>query len=104
VGIGARIPRPVQRARAGHFEGNALMLRCRDVVELLVEYLDDQLDPATAGALAAHVTGCEECTAFTNTYRKTVQALRQLREEDLPSQLRDRLRGFPNRQTDSGRV
>ena len=101
---GARFPRPVQRARAGHFEGDALMLRCRDVVELLAEYLDDQLDQATAGALDAHLTGCDECTAFTNTYRKTVQALRQLREEDLPSQLRDRLLAFLNRQTDSGRV
>ncbi len=61
------------------------MLRCRDVVELLAEYLDDQLDPATAAVLDAHLTGCEECTAFSNTYRKTVHALRQLREQDLPS-------------------
>jgi len=81
-----------------------LMLRCRDVVELLAEYLDDQLDPATAGALDAHLTGCEECAAFTNTYRKTVQALRQLREEDLPSQLRDRLQAFLERQMDLGRL
>ncbi len=80
------------------------MLRCRDVVELLAEYLDDQLDLTTAAALDAHLTGCEECSAFTSTYRKTVQALRQLREEDLPSPLRDRLRAFLERQMDLGRL
>lgn len=88
---------------AGHLEGDMPMLQCRDIVELLAEYLDEQLDSATAAALEAHLSGCEECTAFTNTYRKTVQALRQLKEEDLPSQLRDRLRAFLKRRTDSDR-
>ena len=80
------------------------MLRCRDVVDLLAEYLGEQLEPAAAATLGAHLTGCEDCTAFINTYRKSVQALRRLREEDLPSQLRDRFRAFLTGWIGSGRV
>lgn len=70
------------------------MLRCLDIVELLGEYLDGTLDPATAAALRAHLADCQECTAFVNTYRRTVQTTRELREEPLPEALRQRLVAF----------
>jgi len=70
------------------------MLRCRDIVELLGEYLDGGLDPATAEALGAHLADCQECTAFLNTYRGTVRIARQLRAEELPPALRERLLTF----------
>ncbi|MBI3030161.1 MAG: zf-HC2 domain-containing protein [Candidatus Rokubacteria bacterium] len=77
------------------------MLRCRDIVELLGDYLDGDLDPATAEALKAHLADCRECTAFVNTYRGTVRVTRQLKEEDLPLPLRDRLLTFLRRHTQS---
>ena len=77
------------------------MLRCRDIVELLGEYLDGELDPATAEALKAHLADCRECTAFINTYRGTVRAARQLREEQIPPALRERLLTFLRQQNQS---
>jgi len=74
------------------------MLRCRNIVELLGEYLDGDLAPATAAALEAHLAGCQECTAFLNTYRGTVRMSRQLREEQLPPALRERLLSFLRQQ------
>lgn len=70
------------------------MLQCRDIVELLLEYLDGELDHATAEALEAHLADCQECTAFLNTYRGTVRMTRRLREEILPAALRERLLTF----------
>lgn len=70
------------------------MLRCRDIVELLAEYLDEELDRATAEALEAHLADCQECMAFISTYRGTVRMARQLREEQIPDQLRQRLLTF----------
>ncbi len=70
------------------------MLRCRDIVDLLGDYLDGDLDPATAEALKAHLADCRECTAFISTYRGTVRVTRQLKEEDLPAPLRERLLTF----------
>ncbi len=77
------------------------MLRCPDIVELLGEYLDGELEPATAKALEAHLAGCLECTAFIKTYRGTVRATRQLREEQIPPALRERLLTFLRQQRQS---
>jgi anti-sigma factor RsiW len=73
------------------------MLRCRDIVDLLDEYLDGALDRADAAALEAHLVGCQDCTAFIRTYRGTVRASRQLRESQLPPELRARLLTFLQR-------
>ncbi|MBI2466771.1 MAG: zf-HC2 domain-containing protein [Candidatus Rokubacteria bacterium] len=77
------------------------MLRCRDIVDLLAKYLDEELDRATAGALDQHLAGCPPCTAFLNTYRGTVRTMRRLREEDIPAALRERLVSFLRQQTRS---
>lgn len=74
------------------------MLRCRDIVELLEDYLDGALDPETTGALEAHLVGCQDCAAFMNTYRGTVRSSRLLSERQLPRELRERLITFLHRQ------
>jgi anti-sigma factor RsiW len=70
------------------------MLRCQDIVELLDDYLDGALDPGDAAGLDAHLAGCEDCAAFMRTYRGTVSTSRQLRESQLPPELRARLLTF----------
>lgn len=81
--------------------GETPMLRCRDIVELLGDYLDGALPPATGEALRAHLADCSDCTAFINTYRGTVRAARYLREEQIPPQLRERLLAFLRQQNRS---
>jgi len=68
--------------------------RCQEIVGLLADYLDDSLDPATARRLQAHLEGCAPCVAFVNTYKGTVKAVRQLKEADIPTELKDRLLSF----------
>ncbi len=36
-------------------------MECQEVRQQLSAWLDDELDPATGAALAAHVAGCEAC-------------------------------------------
>jgi len=67
---------------------------CREIVTLLADYLDGTLDPATAKSLQAHLEGCTPCVAFVNTYKGTVKAARQLRETDIPPELKERLLSF----------
>jgi len=74
------------------------MLRCKDIVDLLEAYLEDGLDPATTRALTAHLADCSDCTAFLNTYRRTVGTTRELREEEFPAPLRERLLDFIRRE------
>ncbi len=68
--------------------------KCRDIVGLLADYLDGSLDPPTARTLQAHLEGCAPCVAFVNTYKGTIKAARQLKETDIPPELKDRLISF----------
>ncbi len=72
---------------------------CREIVDLLADYLDGSLPPDTARALDAHLADCSPCIAFVNTYRGTVNAVRQLGETEIPPELRDRLIAFLQKHT-----
>lgn len=67
---------------------------CRQIVDLLVDYLDGSLDRPTAESLHAHLEGCPPCIAFLNTYKGTVKAARKLTETDIPPELKERLLSF----------
>lgn len=75
------------------------MLGCRDGIDLLDDYLDGKLESAVARALEMHLAGCEDCTAFLETYRGTIRASRRLGESDLPAALRQRLLAFVRQHT-----
>ena len=67
---------------------------CSRLVSLLSEYLDGRLAPELCSDLERHLSGCPECTAFVGTFRSTVSLLQSLSEDDLPEELRLRLRAF----------
>ncbi len=69
-------------------------LRCKEIVDLLADYLDGALPPETAKSLKAHLDGCSPCVAFVNTYRGTVDVVRRLRDVEIPPELRERLISF----------
>ena len=68
-------------------------LECRQIAELLGEYLDGTLPGHTRELLEWHVEGCGPCIAFLNTYRGTVNAARNLAPVEIPAELRQRLLG-----------
>jgi anti-sigma factor RsiW len=67
---------------------------CPRIVTLLSDYLDGRLPSEVRSDLERHLSGCPECTAFVGTFRSTVSLLQSLSEEDLPEELRLRLRAF----------
>lgn len=70
------------------------MMTCKDLVDLLSEYVDGELDRATARRLERHLRGCVECTAFLNTFRNTRAMTREAAQAAMPQELRARLRRF----------
>jgi anti-sigma factor (TIGR02949 family) len=72
-------------------------VQCREIVDLLADYLDGTLPLDTAKALETHLEGCQPCIAFVNTYRGTINAARKIREAEIPPELRDRLLSFLRR-------
>jgi len=70
------------------------MLRCRDVGQLLYDYVEQRLEPPVSQQLEQHLADCPGCLAFINTYRQTMRLSSDLRCEDIPSELQQKLRSF----------
>ena len=71
-----------------------MMLHCRDVVDLILAYLEGTLDPGERQAFESHIADCLNCWRFLQTYRETVALGQQLREEAIPPDVRERLGAF----------
>jgi len=66
-------------------------IECRQIADLLGDYLDGTLPKRTRELLEWHIEGCPPCVAFVNTYRGTVNAAARLREAQIPPELKQRL-------------
>lgn len=66
-------------------------LECRQIAEILGDYLEGTLPRQTRELLEWHVDGCGPCIAFLNTYRGTVNAAAKLRAVPIPPELKTRL-------------
>jgi anti-sigma factor RsiW len=54
----------------------AAALSCRDLVELVTDYLEDALPAAERLRFEEHVAACEGCGAYLDQMRRTLAALR----------------------------
>lgn len=70
------------------------MLRCRDIGQLLYDYVEDRLELTVRQQLEQHLADCAGCLAFINTYKQTTHLSRDLRCRDIPPELRQKLRNF----------
>jgi len=71
---------------------------CRQIAELLGDYLEGSLPRHQAELLEWHIEGCRPCVAFVNTYKGTINAAKKLQEVEIPSELKSRLIAFLKKQ------
>lgn len=57
---------------------------CRQVVEVLTDYLEGVLPVEDRAALEQHLVLCEECATFLDQLRTTIGLTGRLRAEDVP--------------------
>ncbi len=73
-------------------------LTCRELVELVTDYLERRLPRAERTRFELHLGHCPPCRVYLAQLRATVAAAGRLREESLPAEARDALlaafRGF----------
>jgi len=70
------------------------MFRCRDVGQLLYEYVEERLEPPVSQQLEQHLADCPGCLAFINTYKQTIRLSDGLRPAEMPLELQQKLRSF----------
>jgi hypothetical protein len=69
-------------------------MNCKELVYLLSDYLDGSMEETLRQELSVHIEMCEPCLNFLKTYDKTRILCRQLRPEEIPEEMRLRLRSF----------
>jgi anti-sigma factor (TIGR02949 family) len=73
---------------------NRTIRQCRDVVELLTEYVEGGLAAEDARRLETHLADCSACVEYLDTLKKTRDAVGTLRSRDVPEECRRELRSF----------
>jgi anti-sigma factor RsiW len=67
---------------------------CRELIEIIDDYLDGALAPAVVQQLDRHLRECAPCRAYIATYRKTRQIGAAAGRVDMPDEMTARLRRF----------
>ena len=70
-------------------------MRCKEVVELMTEYLEETLSPTLRARFEEHIAGCDGCRAYLEQMRITRSLLGRLSEEPIPPSVKaELLRAF----------
>ena len=66
-------------------------LTCREVIDLLTDYVEDALPEQERRRVEAHLASCDGCTTYLEQVRETIRLTGMLTEEQIPDVERERL-------------
>lgn len=66
-------------------------LTCRELVDLVTDYLEGALPPEDRARFEAHLAGCNGCSNYLRQMRETVRLTGMLREDQIPEAQKERL-------------
>jgi len=69
-------------------------MNCKELVYLLSDYINGTMEELLRQELSVHIDLCEPCLNFLKTYDKTRILCRQIRPEEIPEEVRNRLKAF----------
>jgi anti-sigma factor RsiW len=61
-------------------------MKCKELVELITEYLEGELGAIDRERFERHIAGCDACTAYLDQMRETIAALGHIPPESLSPQ------------------
>ena len=67
------------------------LLTCRDFLQELSDFLDDNIDGELRRKLEAHITNCPNCWVIFDTSQKTIQVYKGMEPQSVPPEVQDRL-------------
>ena len=70
---------------------NPVAMTCRELVELITDYLEEELPPDVRAGVEAHLEACSGCRAVLAQMRETIELTGKLSEDEIPDAYRDRL-------------
>lgn len=67
---------------------------CKQMTDLVRDYLTDSLDAAIKRDFEQHLSICPDCVSFLNTYRKTIALTKAVESNDIPDAVRTNILAF----------
>ncbi len=68
------------------------MINCRELAELLIDFVSDELPAEHRARIEQHLKLCPPCVAYLESYRITIRLTKRLPCAPLPPELEKRLR------------
>ena len=69
-------------------------MRCEDLVGIIVDYVEDTMDPLLKEEFERHMGDCSSCLAFFKTYQKTRELTKESACDDIPEEVQMRVKEF----------
>jgi predicted anti-sigma-YlaC factor YlaD len=66
-------------------------ISCQEVVELVTDYLEQELAAEEASLFEQHLNFCDGCIVYVEQMRATAATVGRVREEDVPPETKDKL-------------
>lgn len=66
-------------------------VRCRELVELVTDYLDGTLPRRVRRGVETHLGACDGCRAVLAQMRETIRMTGRLEDDQIPGEYRERL-------------
>lgn len=66
-------------------------MKCREMVELMTDYLEGALSPRDRERFEEHIAGCDGCRAYLEQMRATRNAVSKLADEPIPERIQEQL-------------
>ena len=70
------------------------MMRCREAIDVLADYLESTLTPEVLEQLELHLRDCAPCRAYLATYKRAAELAANVNRVEMPPVMRQRLRDF----------
>jgi anti-sigma factor RsiW len=67
------------------------LISCRDVVEVVTDYLEGRMSPADVAIFEAHLELCDGCKWYVEQMRITIATVGHIDEADVPDEMRSTL-------------
>lgn len=67
------------------------MITCRELTELVTDYLEGRLSIGQRLRFEMHIGLCSHCRAYLRQMKQTIGSLGSLREDDIPGEVSQRL-------------
>lgn len=66
-------------------------MTCKELVELVTDYLEGTLSDDLRMRMESHLSGCDGCTNYVEQMRQTIRVTGKVQEENLTTQQRNDL-------------